>query len=224
MNEKFGRTLVIGPTDGTSERRTPISPLRLIPQEARESFVPYITNLPVPRVGENDLTRVAPGRPFAEGDRIEVTGRLLDERGRPIRRALVEIWNANKWGRYTHLHDPAREPLDPNFLGVGRTVTDDDGQYRFWTIEPGAYLARPDIGRWRPKHIHFSILGGSARLVTQMYFGGDQFLEKDPSFILLGDAQERHIGKKLSAPTDDLTAAYQFDIVVGGRNATYFED
>ncbi|WP_448090667.1 dioxygenase family protein [Pseudomonas azerbaijanoccidentalis] len=224
MNKNFGRKLEIGPTDRTSEQRTPESPLFLIPEAARESFVPYVTDLPVPRAGENDLTRIAPGRPLAEGDRIEVFGRICDERGRPIRGALMEIWNANKWGRYTHVDDPARQPLDPNFIGIGRVMSDDNGEYRFWTIEPGAYLARPDIGRWRPKHVHMSLLGGSARLVTQMYFPGDELLKKDPSFYLLGDAGERHIAVENKSDQEGFKAAYQFNIVVGGRNATYFEN
>jgi protocatechuate 3,4-dioxygenase, beta subunit len=223
MTHSFGRKLAIGPTDRTSEQRTPESALFLIPEAARESFVPYVTTIPTPRAGENDLTRTAPGRPLAQGDRVEVNGRLLDERGRPIRQALVEIWNANKWGRYTHQDDPAFQPLDPNFLGIGRTLTDSEGNYRFYTIDPGAYLARPDIGRWRPKHIHFSILGRSARLVTQMYFPGDQYLEKDPSFLLLGDAQQRHIGVPTSSNIEGFSGGYRFDIVVGGRNATFFE-
>lgn len=223
MTTSFGRKLVIGPTDRTSEQRTPESPLFLIPEAARESFVPYVTTLPAPRAGENDLTSIAPGRPLAEGDRIEVAGRLLDQSGRPIRGALVEIWNANKWGRYTHQHDPAIQPIDPNFLGIGRTLTDNEGNYRFFTIDPGAYLARPDIGRWRPKHVHFSILGGSARLVTQMYFPGDQYLDGDPSFFLLGDAQQRHLGIPSSSSVIGFSGAYRFDIVVGGRNATFFE-
>lgn len=223
MTTSHGRKLVIGPTDRTSEQRTPKSPLFLIPDAARESFVPFVATLPVPRPGENDLTRIAPGRPLAEGERIEVTGRLTDERGRPIRHALIEVWNANRWGRYTHSDDPAVQPLDPNFLGIGRTVTDSDGNYSFYTIDPGAYLARPDIGRWRPKHVHFSILGSSARLITQMYFPGDPYLEKDPSFFLLGDAQQRHLGVRTDSLLDGFTSAYHFDITVGGRNAAFFE-
>lgn len=224
MNLMPGRTLQIGPTDRTSSQRTPSSPLWVVPPIARATFAPYIEQTPAPRLGENDLTRVAPGRPLAQGDQIEVVGRLTDERGRPIRQGLVEIWNANKWGRYTHSEDPAREPLDPNFLGVGRTLTDDNGVYRFRTIEPGAYLARPDIGRWRPKHIHFSVLGKCARLITQMYFANDPYNEKDPAFILLGDAQERHIGRKEQSTNSELTATYAFDIVIGGRCGVSFDN
>ncbi len=219
-----GRTLRVGPTDRTSSQRTPSAPLWVVPEEARRSFAPYIERVPAPRAGENDLTCVGPGRPKAEGRTIEVSGQLVDDQGRPIRGALIEVWNANKWGRYTHADDPAREPLDPNFLGVGRTLTDSEGTYRFWTIEPGAYLARPDIGRWRPKHIHFSVLGKSARLITQMYFANDEFNANDPAFILLGDAQPRHIAKKLEAAPEGMEDAYAFDIVVGGRCGVCFED
>jgi len=223
MNDHRGRILPVGPTDRTSSQRTPAAPLRLVPAIARDSFSPYIERTQTPRPGENDLTRVGPGRPLAEGQRIEVKGRVTDDRGRPLANALIEIWNANKWGRYTHVDDPAREPLDPNFLGVGRAMSDDDGHYRFWTILPGAYLARPDIGRWRPKHIHFSLLGKSARLVTQMYFAGDPYNATDPAFILLGEAQPRHIGRKLEQAPEQFDAAYAFDIVVGGRFGMRFE-
>lgn len=103
-------------------------------------------------------------------------------------------------------------------------MSDDNGRYRFRTIMPGAYLARADIGRWRPKHIHLSIRGGSACLMTQMYFRGDKYLEGDPAFILLGDAQERHFANPVGEPTDDGVTHYNWDIVVGGRNACYFEE
>jgi protocatechuate 3,4-dioxygenase beta subunit len=219
----LGRQLLPGPTDGAAERRVPIQRLRLIPAVARESFVPCLETVPGLRVGENDLTRVAPGRPVAEGDVIEISGRALDDSGRPVRNTLIEIWNANKWGRYTHVKDPQRERLDPNFLGFGRTLTDDQGRYRFRTIRPGSYLARPDIGRWRPSHIHFSIRGGSARLITQMYFEGDANLARDPMFILLGDAQPRHYGQP-AGRSEEGAELFNWDLVIGGKNTSYFED
>ena len=220
----LGRTLVPGRTDISSEARTPQQPLRLIPAGARRSFVPFLEQIPGLREGENDLTRLAPGRPRAEGEVIAVTGRLSDTAGRPLRGALVEIWNANKWGRYTHDHDPARAPLDPNFLGFGRTKTDDEGGYRFLTIRPASYLARADIDRWRPAHIHFSIRGGSARLVTQMYFPGDEWLARDPLVHLLGEAQGRHIARPTGDALIDADRGFRFDIAIGGRNATWFQD
>ena len=212
------RVLAVGPTDNTSAQRTPASPLWVVPPQARASFAPYVERVPPIRAGENDLTRIAPGRPLASGEAIDIAGTLTDDRGRPIANALIEIWNASAQGRYTHEEDPARVPLDPNFLGIGRTLTDAGGRYRFRTIRPAAYLARPDIGRWRPSHVHFSILGGSARLVTQMYFAGDRYNEGDPAFILLGDAASRHIAIAAG------TSAYRFDIVTGGRCGVYFDN
>ena len=222
MTLNRGRLMLPGPTDGAAERRVPIERLRLIPEAARQSFVPWLSDLPGLQLGENDLTRIAPGRSQAEGEVMEISGRVLDEVGRPVRHTLVEIWNANRWGRYTHVKDPVRERLDPNFLGFGRTMTDEAGRYRFRTIRPGSYLARPDIDRWRPAHIHVSIRGGSARLIAQMYFEGDPHLARDPMFILLGDAQSRHFGKPAGrGPNDE--ALYHWDIVIGGRNTAYFE-
>lgn len=157
-----GRQLGIGPTDNTSDQRTPRQRLRLIPAAARESFAPVIPARAVTRQNEWDMTRIAPDRPRATGSPTEVTGTLRNENGTPLRDALIEIWNANHHGRYRHIEDHSGLQLDPNFFGMGRVITDDDGRYRFWTISPGAYLARPDIGRWRPKHIHLSISGGPA--------------------------------------------------------------
>jgi len=223
MTENHGRLLLPGPTDGAAERRVPTQPLRLIPSAARASFAPWVTDLPGLKPGENDLTRIAPGRPLADGEVIEISGHVRDEFGRPVRNTLVEIWNANRWGRYTHVKDPVREQLDPNFLGFGRTLTDEHGRYRFRTIRPGSYLARPDIGRWRPAHVHVSIRGGSARLIAQMYFQGDPNLARDPMFILLGEAQSRHFGH-VTGPGPAGETLYNWDIVIGGRNTSYFEE
>lgn len=220
---KLGRQLGIGPTDNTSDQRTPRKRLRLVPEAARESFVPFVPARAVIRQNEWDMTRVSPDRPRADGEPIEVTGSLRNESGSPLRNALLEIWNANHYGRYRHVEDHSGLPLDENFFGMGRVLTDEDGNYRFWTISPGAYLARPDIGRWRPKHIHLSISGGSARLITQMYFPGEPNNATDPMAILMGDKFERNIGKPYETPGVDVERGYRFDIVVGGRNATYFE-
>ena len=217
-----GRLMLPGPTDGAAERRVPSERLHLIPEAARRSFVPWVADLPGLKLGENDLTRIAPGRPQAEGEVIEISGHVLDEFGRPVRNTLVEIWNANKWGRYTHVKDPVRERLDPNFLGFGRTMTDEAGRYRFRTIMPGSYLARPDIDRWRPAHVHVSIRGGSARLIAQMYFAGDPHLARDPMFILLGEAQPRHFGN-LTGQGPSGEALYNLYICIGWRNTAYFE-
>ncbi len=218
-----GRQLEVGETDITSSLRTPKERLWRIPEAARASFAPFIERLPALRIGENDLTRIAPGRPMAAGDVIEVRGTVRDCLGRPLRNLLIEMWGANKWGRYTHADDPAREPLDDNFLGFGRTVTDDDGRYFFRTIYPAPYLARPDIDRWRPSHLHFSLVGGSSRLVTQMYFAGDKHLAKDPCFQLLGEAQERHLITVAPSEREGVDTKATFDIVVGGRSPTMFD-
>lgn len=220
---QYGRQLGIGPTDNTSDQRTPRQRLRLIPEAARASFVPYIPARAATRQNEGDLTRISADRPRAAGVPIEVTGMVRDQSGRPVAGALVEIWNANHYGRYRHVEDHSGLQLDENFFGMGRVLTDDEGGYRFWTISPGAYLARPDIGRWRPKHIHMSISGGAARLITQMYFPGEPNNASDPMAILMGDAFARNLGQPYETPDIDVDHGFRFDIVVGGRNATFFE-
>ncbi len=220
---KFGRQLGIGPTDNTSDQRTPRNRLRLIPEEARSSFVPVVPARFATRTNEWDMTRTAPDRPRANGTPIEVTGSVRTESGAPVRGGLLEIWSANHFGRYRHVEDHSDLEMDENHLGMGRVLTDEDGNYRFWAISPGAYLARPDIGRWRPKHIHLSVSGGSSRLVTQMYFPDEPNNATDPMAILMGDSFERNVGKPYDTPETDVDQGYRFDIVVGGRNATFFE-
>ncbi|MBB6123432.1 hypothetical protein [Sphingobium subterraneum] len=218
------RRLEVGETDLSAEARVPLRSLRPIPEAARTSFAPSVTRLPGLRAGENDLTRIAPGRPQAEGVKLLVSGSITDENGRPLRGVLLEVWNANKWGRYTHKDDPAVQQLDPNFLGYGRVLTDDDGRYSFATIRPGSYLVRPEIDRWRPSHIHLSVRGGSSRLMTQMYFPNDPLLDIDPGFQLFGAAGARQIGAESVSRTEGIDTDIRFDIVIGGRNPTIFED
>lgn len=220
---KLGRQLGIGPTDNTSDQRTPRKRLRLIPKQARESFVPVTPARYVTRLDEWDMTRISADRPRAAGVPIEVTGIVRNENGAPLRGGLIEVWSANHFGRYRHIEDQSELQLDENFFGMGRVLTDADGKYRFWTISPGAYLARPDIGRWRPKHIHLSISGGSSRLITQMYFPGEPNNATDPMAILMGDAFDRNIGKPYDTSDEDVDQGFRFDVVVGGQNATYFE-
>lgn len=178
-------------------------------------------------VGEldSDLTRsaVRDGEPL--GERIIVAGRVLDENGRPVRGALVEVWQANAAGRYHHVQDMHDAPLDPNFRGTGRTLTDDDGRYRFVTIRPGAYPWRNHSNAWRPAHIHFSVFGTAfvQRLVTQMYFPGDPLLALDPIFNSTPDPAAR--GRLVSQFAPNLTQpewalGFQFDIVLRGRLET----
>jgi protocatechuate 3,4-dioxygenase beta subunit len=218
-----GRILGIGPTDNTSDQRTPRQPLRSIPEAIRASFVPYIPATYAANPHEWDMTRSAPDRPRADGVPIEVSGKVLSESGTPVRNALLEVWSANHYGRYRHVEDLSNLQLDENHFGMGRVLTDDDGHYRFWAISPGAYLARPDIGRWRPKHIHVSVSGGSSRMITQMYFPDEPNNVSDPMAILMGNSFERNIGKPYGVDDLEVDEGYRFDIVVGGRNSTFFE-
>ena len=168
------------------------------------------------RPGElsNDLTRDGP-----VGERITVSGRLLDSSGRPIPDQLVEIWQANAAGRYRHRADRWPAPLDPGFQGGGRTVTDSQGRYGFVTIKPGPYPWDNHRNAWRPAHIHFSVMGRTfdERLVTQMYFPGDPLFAYDPIFNSVRDPKLRELMVSrfdLDASQDNWALAYEFDIVV----------
>ena len=165
-----------------------------------------------------DLTRQHAGEPL--GERISVTGRVLDSAGRPIRDTLVELWQANAAGRYAHERDQHPAPLDPNFTGAGRCLTDEDGRYRFVTIKPGAYPWRNHHNAWRPAHLHFSVFGRAftERLVTQMYFPGDPLMPFDPILQSIPDEPARQ--RLVSAFSMELTEpewalGYSFDIVLG---------
>lgn len=214
------RILPVVVNDRESESRTPANPLYRIPDEARDLFAPC-PPLPFVRPGEHDLTRIAPGRPQADGEAIVITGRILDEDLRPVRRTLVEVWNANARGRYSHTADAGRAdaPLDPNFYGFGRLITDDEGRYQLRTIKPGAYIARRDIGWWRPPHVHFSVVGSGVRLVTQMYFPGEPLNEKDFIYLIVPDADRDRIIGQPAAPSHG-DRGFRFDIVIRGRFQT----
>jgi len=170
-----------------------------------------------------DLTHQHQGEPL--GERIVVSGRVLDSDGRPVRHTLVEVWQANAAGRYVDPEDSHPAPLDPNFTGAGRCLTDGEGRYRFVTVKPGAYPWRNHENAWRPAHIHFSLFGPSlaSRLVTQMYFPGDPLMGFDPIFQSIPDQRGRDL---LVAALDlDLTEpewalGYRWDITLRGRNAT----
>jgi protocatechuate 3,4-dioxygenase, beta subunit len=154
---------------------------------------------------------------------------LLDEDARPVPGALIEVWQANAAGRYRHHRDDHPAPLDPNFTGAGRAVTDPDGNYRFTTIKPGAYPWRNHDNAWRPAHIHFSIFGQDfrTRLVTQMYFPGDPLFAYDPMLLSIHDeaARARLVSRfDLSLTRPEWALGYAFDIVVRGRHATPFEE
>jgi len=175
---------------------------------------------------EDDLTCQHVGQPL--GERIVVTGRVLDEDGRPIPNTLVEVWQANAAGRYRHKNDDRPAPLDPNFTGCGRVVTDSEGRYRFVTVKPGAYPWRNHYNAWRPAHIHFSLFGPAflTRLVTQMYFPGDPLLPADPIFNSVPDPKARDLlvsSLDWDTTVPDYALGYRFNIVLRGRNATPME-
>ena len=175
-----------------------------------------------------DLTRPAGASGEALGQRIIVHGRVVDERGRPERGALVEVWQANAAGRYRHDGDRHDAPLDPNFTGSGAVVTDDEGRYRFLTIEPGIYPWGNHYNAWRPKHIHFSLFGQAwaTRLVTQMYFPGDPTLALDPIFMAVDDtaARARLVSRfDIERSEPDYAMAFEFDIVLRGASGTPWE-
>jgi protocatechuate 3,4-dioxygenase, beta subunit len=206
--------------------RAPKKPLVILPETLSDATGPAYGRH---RLGEldNDLTRQYEGEPL--GERIIVTGCVLDGDGRPVRNSLIEIWQANAAGRYTHHLDRHPAPLDPNFGGAGRCLTDGDGHYRFVTVKPGAYPWKNHHNAWRPAHIHFSLFGPAfrSRLITQMYFPGDPLFGQDPIFNSVRDeqARERLISSfNLETTEPEWALAYRFDIVLEGRDATPMED
>lgn len=173
-----------------------------------------------------DLTAGFPGQP--QGERIIVSGRVLDENGRPVRNTVVEVWQCNAAGRYLHKGDQHDAPLDPNFKGTGQVLTDSEGRYRFTTIKPGAYPWRNHYNAWRPAHIHFSLHGDGIgqRLVTQMYFPNDPLLAFDPIYNCVDDVNAR--ARMVSSfdwenTANEFALGYRFDIVLRGRKMTVWE-
>jgi len=209
----------------SSLKRSPSQQLIYLPHTISEVTGPSFESVVVPPDAV-DLTRQHSGDPL--GERIIVSGRILDDNARPVRRTLIEIWQANAAGRYLHKLDQHEAPLDPNFTGRGYALTDDDGNYRFVTIKPGAYPWKNHHNAWRPAHIHFSVFGPAfaTRLVTQMYFPGDPLLVADPIFNCTADERARH---RLISTFDWLSTqperalGYRFDIVLAGPEATPME-
>ena len=206
--------------------RAPSRPLVLLPPTLTELAGPVYGRECVAD-GDADLTRQHAGEPL--GERILVTGRVVDEDGRPVVNALIEIWQANAAGRYIHVNDVHRAPLDPNFTGAGRAVTDAEGRYAFTTIKPGAYPWRNHHNAWRPAHIHFSLFGPSflTRLVTQMYFPGDPLLALDPIYLSVPDERARRTlvsAFDIETTKPGWALGYRFDIVLRGRNGTPMEE
>jgi protocatechuate 3,4-dioxygenase beta subunit len=208
--------------------RAPRRPLVSLPEDQHDLRGPVFGEDAIGE-GDDDLTRQHGGEPL--GERIVVSGRVLDTDGRPIRGALVEVWQANAAGRYRHDVDRHPAPLDPNFSGAGRCLTDDGGRYRFVTIKPGAYPWGNHENAWRPAHIHFSLFGRlfAERLVTQMYFPGDPLFPYDPIFNAVRDPKARELlvaRFDLATTTPEWSLGFQWDIVLGrgGAGTTPFEE
>jgi protocatechuate 3,4-dioxygenase, beta subunit len=203
--------------------RTPAQPLIKAPQAALELSGPTVDASAL-YSHSDDLTKQCQGAPL--GERIIVSGRVLDAFGQPLAGTLVEVWQCNAAGRYKHEVDQHDAPLDPDFLGNGRMLTDAHGRYRFTTIKPGAYPWRNHHNAWRPAHIHFSVFGHSVlqRLVTQMYFPGDPLLELDPIFnsAPTSDAKQRLISRfDIETTQPEWALGYQFDIVLRGAKSSH---
>jgi protocatechuate 3,4-dioxygenase, beta subunit len=204
--------------------RHPMRPLLRIPQTITETTAPVFTPDTFPPIA--DLS-VRNGHQ-AQGERIIVRGRVVDEANRPIPHTMIEIWQANAAGRYDHPGDTHDAPLDPNFHGDGRVFTDAEGWYEFITIKPGAYPWRNHHNAWRPNHIHYSLfgLGFAQRLITQMYFPGDPLLALDPIFLATPDeaARDRLVAAfDISLTRPEWALGYRFDFVLRGNRATPME-
>lgn len=213
--------LVYPPYKSTA-KRGPQQPLLRI-----DALLPVTASVaPSPRIllpHDTDLTAQGDGEPL--GEKIVVTGRVVDEDGKPVRNSLLEVWQCNAAGRYRHKKDQHNAPLDPNFNGWGKMMTDDEGRYRFVTIKPGPYPWGNHDKAWRPAHIHFSLFGNvyAQRLVTQMYFPSDPLFDYDPIFQSIPDlaARQRLISRfSLEHTVSDQMLGYTFDIVLRGRDAT----
>jgi len=212
------------PDYGSTHARHPKQPLLRVPHTLTETSAPRF-----------DQAWYAPHADLSKhegkeavGERIIVAGRVLDEDGRPVQGAMVEVWQANAAGRYHHPRDQHDAPLDPNFLGRGRVFTDEHGTYRFTSIRPGAYPWRNHANAWRPVHIHFGLHGAgmAQRMITQMYFPGDPLLDLDPIFLSTADAaaRSRLVARfDLGVTEPEWALGYRFDIVLRGRDATPFE-
>jgi len=210
------------PPYASTVKRSPTQPLVRLPTTLSEVTGPLF-GFEIIKANDFDLTKQGNGDPI--GERIVVSGRVLDANARPVANTLVEVWQANAAGRYPHDRDQHNAPLDPNFPGCGRTLTDDQGRYRFVTIRPGEYPWRNHYNAWRPAHIHFSLFGPAfaTRLVTQMYFPGDPLLDYDPMYLSIADerARQRLISTFDWETTIPETAlGYKFDIILRGRDET----
>lgn len=214
------------PAYRSTELRHPKQPLQALAQGMTEITGPGPALAEI-RPEDADLTTNAGTGGEALGERIIVTGRVLDDGGTPLPHTLVEVWQCNAAGRYIHGRDQHPAPLDPNFTGVGRCLTDADGVYRFTTIRPGAYPWRNHPNAWRPAHIHFSLFGPAfvTRVITQMYFPGDPLHELDP---IMGAIPKEHWPRVIakydhSITQEEWALGFRWDIVLRGPEATPFE-
>jgi protocatechuate 3,4-dioxygenase beta subunit len=214
------------PRYASTVKRAPTRPLVILPHTMTELTGPVFGYDDL-KPTDHDLTKQHAGEPI--GERIIVSGRVLDENGRPVPHTLVEVWQANSAGRYPHRADQHDAPTDPNFTGAGRCLTDAQGNYRFVTIRPGEYPWRNHYNAWRPAHIHFSLFGAAfaTRLVTQMYFPGDPLLPYDPMFNCVPDERARN---RLISALDwettipEIALGYRWDIVLRGADETPMEN
>jgi protocatechuate 3,4-dioxygenase beta subunit len=201
--------------------RAPKQPLVTVPEDFHQAPGPAFGSVPVGEL-DYDLTRQHAGEPL--GERIIVTGRVLDSDGRPIPNTLVEVWQANAAGRYVDPADQHPAPLDPNFTGAGRCLTDGEGRYRFVSVKPGAYPWKNHHNAWRPAHIHFSVFGPElgSRLVTQMYFPGDPLMAHDPILHSVPETARKRLvaAFDFDATEPEWALGYRWDIVVRGSQAT----
>lgn len=233
-SDYYQRDRTIHPPALTPGYKTSVARSPRLPLISLENSVSEITG---PVFGQNDidpgdndlLTNYTKPGESPIGERIILHGRVLDENRKPVPDTLVEIWQANAGGRYRHKKDTYLAPIDPNFGGCGRTLTDEHGYYAFRTVKPGAYPWRNHINNWRPAHIHVSIFGSAfvQRLITQCYFEGDPFLPICPIVQTIPDPEAvEHLTAKLdlnaTIPLDSV--AYRFDIVLRGRRSTLFEN
>ncbi|MGS0742682.1 protocatechuate 3,4-dioxygenase subunit beta [Glaciimonas sp. GG7] len=217
-------TLIYSPYASTTKRGPSQPPLRIHAAAPTTTDITASPSLILPH--DTDLTAHGQGEPI--GEKIVLTGRVFDEDGKPVRNSLLEVWQCNAAGRYWHKRDQHAAPLDPNFFGFGKMLTDDEGRYRFVTIKPGPYPWGNHVKAWRPAHIHFSLFGNvyAQRLVTQMYFPNDPLFDYDPIFQGIPDlaARQRLVARfSMEDTVSDKMLGYQFDIVLRGRDATPME-
>ena len=214
----------LSPEYKSTTGRAPRHPAIVLPHTLSEITGPLLESERLDAL-ENDLTKQRSGEPL--GERIIVQGRVLDQDGKAVPKAIVEIWQCNAAGRYHHPGDQHDAPLDPNFYGGGRVRADDQGRYQFITIKPGAYPWKNHHNAWRPAHIHFSLFGPAfaTRLITQMYFPNDPLLPFDPIYnsVPPGSRSRLQAAFDLEATRPEWALAYKFDIVLRGRNATPME-